>query len=617
MPSGAPPVPGRSRGVLRRCAVGPFQLGGRIIEGAAFPPSAIVRADGRIDEVDGAGGRRTLEAHPSLVRYALALLQSDRRRAAFFWAEPGGAWRRISIERVPSSEGADKALLEMPEEGLPYGLTARELDVLTLLGGGLNNREIADRLATSVRTVSTHVEHLLSKLSQSSRAGAGAMAVDQGVLRLPIPGGRPDLASLTIGVLERLANQTAPGAVRSRERREPARRPLLIGSVLPLTGPARADGVEMRNGAALAIHEINHRGGVGGRRLEHVVAPIDIFDAKSVTAGFETLMAVEVDAITSLYVFCEDVAMDRAAEYGAPFLHAMTSEHMAQLTSEDRRRYGSVFQVCASEVHYGRGFVRFLDEISASGAWRPHDRSVLFVETMLESSQMATGETLTASERSGWTVAGVHYVEAQDADWRGVVDVIHRTDPGAVLVTDFLPAELAAFQRAFVASPTDAIVYSVYSPSVPEYLQVAGRAAEGVLWSTVTGTYGDGVGQRFMNRYAQMHGQRPGRSHAGIAYDEVHLLAQAWASVENPRDFRAVAERLRRSPFRGVNGAYFLDNDRQSALAYPDVSRDPSLSQAHLVLQVQDGQHRIVAPEPYVEAPFRTPAWFRAARATA
>jgi branched-chain amino acid transport system substrate-binding protein len=112
-----------------------------------------------------------------------------------------------------------------------------------------------------------------------------------------------------------------------------------------------------------------------------------------------------------------------------------------------------------------------------------------------------------------------------------------------------------------------------------------------------------------MNRYARAHGRRPGRSHAGIAYDEVHLLAQAWATVDNPRDFRSVADRLRASRYRGVNGAYFLDNERQSALAYPDMTSDLSLSQAHLVLQVQGGEHRIVAPQPYVETSFRNPPW--------
>lgn len=589
--------------------------GDRITE-ETFADAALVGATGRIEEIDGARGRRVLEAHPALAGYAVALLTSGRRRAAFFWQRPDRGWYRVGVER--STGDADTALVTLADEDLPHGLTSRELDVLTLLAGGLNNREIAATLRTGVRTVATHVEHLLMKLSQRTRAGAGALAVDQGLLRLPLPGDGAQLEALTVGMLDLLAGGTAASPLRAAPIERPvARRPLLIGSALPLTGPARGDGIEMRNGAALAIDEINARGGVGGRRLEHVVVPTDIFDEESVRASFADLMAAEVDAITSLYVFCEDEAMEQAAAYGAPFLHAMTSEHMAQRTRDEPERYARIFQVCPSEVHYGRGFVRFLDELAAGGAWRPRRRSLLFVETHLQSSQMATADTLARAETSGWDVAGVHYVAARDAEWRGVLDVVHAVEPAAILITDFLPAELAAFQRAFAAAPTDSLVYAVYSPSVPEFLALAGDAADGLLWSTVTGTYGDDVGHRFMHRYAQAFGQPPGRSHAGIAYDEVHLLAQAWATVENPRDFRGVADRLRRQTHRGVNGSYHLDNEGQSALAYPDMTRDPSLSQAHLVLQVQGGRHRVLSPHPYVEASFCTPRWFGAARASA
>jgi branched-chain amino acid transport system substrate-binding protein len=594
----------------------------------AYPPSALVRDDGTLEEVDGAAGRRWLERRPELVRYAIALLRSDRRRALFFWRD-AGSWHRVSIERS-SGAGGHAAEVVASEEHLPYGITARELDVLTLIGGGLNNKEIAERLRTSVRTVGTHVEHLLAKLSQRSRAGAGAVAVDQGLLRLPIPGGGGSLEGLTVGVLERTLEDDPSSAVAndpiatvwpSRASLPPSttavRRPLLIGSALPLTGPVRGDGLEMRNGAALAIAEINARGGVAGRQLEHVVVPVDVFDAASVRSAFEALAAADVDAITSLYVFAEEAAIEMAAACGVPYLHAMTSEHLARRVAADPVRYGNVFQVCSSEIHYGRGFIRFLDDVTARGVWRPRERSVLFVETALPSSQMATAETLEAAEQSGWRVAGVHYVSAQRTDWDSVVGLIHRTDPGAILVTDFLPAELAGFQVRFAATPTDALVFAVYAPSVPEFLQLARGSAEGLVWSTVTGTYGDEMGAGFMRRYAAFASRPPGRSHAGIAYDEIHLLARAWSDVDNPRDFRAVARSLRRAPHRGVNGSYFLDNERQSGLAYPDTTLDPSLGQAHLVLQVQDGTHRILSPEPYVEAAFRPPSWWSEARSSA
>ena len=52
------------------------------------------------------------------------------------------------------------------------GLTRRELDVMELVAAGKTNRQIADELFLSVRTVDTHVSRILEKLGVSSRSAA-------------------------------------------------------------------------------------------------------------------------------------------------------------------------------------------------------------------------------------------------------------------------------------------------------------------------------------------------------------------------------------------------------------------------------------------------------------
>ncbi|MBI3647826.1 MAG: ABC transporter substrate-binding protein [Actinobacteria bacterium] len=565
---------------------------------------------GDVEECDGAAGRRLLEAEPLLVAYGAALVASGADLVRFFWHRADQGWMRVRIERATASAQTPSALVTIVRDSLPFGLTDRELDVLTLLAGGLHNREIAERLRASARTVSTHVEHILMKLGQRSRTGAAAMAVDRGLLHLPIPSGGLGMEALSIGTIERL--------VHGREEEDRAaspvlrRRPFLLGSAVPLSGPAWSDGLEMRNGASLAIDEVNSRGGIAGRRIELVVADAEMFSPEGIREAFEELAEAEVDAITMGYMLTEgDDLLDVAVEYGSPILHAITSEEQLRLVREDPGRYRRVFQVCPSEVHYGRGFARFLQEVTASGRWSPRRRTVEIVETPVEGGQMSTRHTLEAVERAGWSVALVERVPELGADWATVASRLREAEVGAVLIADYLPGELAGFQRAFASEPIESLVYAVYTPSIPEFLTLAGRAADGIVWSTVTGTYSDPLGSRFAGRFAQAFGRPPGRSHAGIAYDEVHLLAHAWAEVGNPRDFEAVAQHLRRGAHRGVNGAYFFDED-QSALAYPDMTLDPSLGQAHLVLQVRHARHRILGPPPYTEASFERPSWWPA-----
>lgn len=64
-------------------------------------------------------------------------------------------------------------------------LTARELEVLELMGSGLDPQAIADELIVSIHTARGHVKNILSKLGARSQLEAVAVANRQGILRMP------------------------------------------------------------------------------------------------------------------------------------------------------------------------------------------------------------------------------------------------------------------------------------------------------------------------------------------------------------------------------------------------------------------------------------------------
>ena len=70
----------------------------------------------------------------------------------------------LDLQR-PTNEKEDQELL-----------TAREVEVLQLLGRGLSNAEIAQSLSVSERTVRTHIGHILDKLHLASRTQAALHA---------------------------------------------------------------------------------------------------------------------------------------------------------------------------------------------------------------------------------------------------------------------------------------------------------------------------------------------------------------------------------------------------------------------------------------------------------
>lgn len=62
--------------------------------------------------------------------------------------------------------------------------TPREREVLKLVWGGLSNREIADRLGISSRTIEAHRASLMKKLRVANTAQLVRIAIEQGLIKV-------------------------------------------------------------------------------------------------------------------------------------------------------------------------------------------------------------------------------------------------------------------------------------------------------------------------------------------------------------------------------------------------------------------------------------------------
>ena len=69
-----------------------------------------------------------------------------------------------------------------PANPVSNDLTRRELEVLGLISRGHNNRDIANELVLSEKTVKTHVSNILSKLHLSDRTQAAIYAIREGLV---------------------------------------------------------------------------------------------------------------------------------------------------------------------------------------------------------------------------------------------------------------------------------------------------------------------------------------------------------------------------------------------------------------------------------------------------
>lgn len=115
---------------------------------------------------------------------AIEKARSALGEAAFSTAWTAGALIALDVAvtealaHVPSIRAAEPEPVAI-EDAL--GLSPREVEVLRLLAEGRTNREVADVLYISLRTVATHVDHILTKLNVRTRTAAVAFAVRNGL----------------------------------------------------------------------------------------------------------------------------------------------------------------------------------------------------------------------------------------------------------------------------------------------------------------------------------------------------------------------------------------------------------------------------------------------------
>ena len=135
-------------------------------------------------------GAGTWLAHTAY-EYARLLLgpeSPDRERGMLLLAEATELAERIGMATLLSRAQALGSAMPAPE--LPDGLSAREVEILSLVARGLSNREIGAELFISEHTAANHIRNILRKTESANRTEAASYAHRHGLAEGPAASGR-------------------------------------------------------------------------------------------------------------------------------------------------------------------------------------------------------------------------------------------------------------------------------------------------------------------------------------------------------------------------------------------------------------------------------------------
>ncbi|MYU05586.1 response regulator [Streptomyces sp. SID8366] len=176
--------------------------GTEVLAAVAATPVDVVLMDLRMPVMDGTEATRRLgEEHPGTAVVVLTTFADDDSILAALSAGARGYLTknagRQDIVRAIRAAAAGQSVLDYEVQNrllatvrtrpsadaqpLPRDLTRREREVLTLIGQGLPNRAIAEKLFISEATVKTHINNLFAKAGIQDRADAVRRAIAAGL----------------------------------------------------------------------------------------------------------------------------------------------------------------------------------------------------------------------------------------------------------------------------------------------------------------------------------------------------------------------------------------------------------------------------------------------------
>ncbi|MFI9103866.1 response regulator [Streptomyces fildesensis] len=178
--------------------------GTEVLTAVAAGPVDVVLMDLRMPRMDGIETtRRLTEEHPEVAVVVLTTFADDDSILAALSAGARGYLTknagRQDIVRAIRAAAAGQSVLDREVQNrllasvrtkpaaaeqplpLPEDITRREREVLTLIGQGLPNRAIAEKLFISEATVKTHINNLFAKAGIRDRADAVRRAIAAGL----------------------------------------------------------------------------------------------------------------------------------------------------------------------------------------------------------------------------------------------------------------------------------------------------------------------------------------------------------------------------------------------------------------------------------------------------
>ncbi len=322
--------------------------------------------------------------------------------------------------------------------------------------------------------------------------------------------------------------------------------PIKIGFIGPLSGDAASVGEPIKNGAELAVKEINANGGVNGRQIEMIYED-GACNGKNAASVAQKL--VNIDKVKYIVGgICSPEAFGfYPIAVAAKVFTLMPGASAPKLSGVSP----FVMRNNPNDNLVGVALADFLV------------KSYKNVYTITEQTEFAQGIEavfLAQMQKNNLTNSGQQGFDSKTTDFRSILLKVKEANPDVVFINVQTPPSLLRIaQQARQLGIKSQFVSTSFGPDPA--VQSGGSAVEGMIFADAPGLASEGKGKDLINKYKVAYGKDPSYAfYVGAAYDAVYLVSKAISSVGD--DTNKVQEYMHKvSNYVGTIGTYSFDKN--------------------------------------------------------
>jgi branched-chain amino acid transport system substrate-binding protein len=374
-----------------------------------------------------------------------------------------------------------------------------------------------------------------------------------------------------------------------------------VGFIAPLTGPAAEAGTALRQGAQLAMDEINAKGGidVGGtkQKLEVLFEDSSSKPEVGVSLGEKLITRDKIHVLVgeAFHSHVTLAVMELAPKYNIPVYSAEpVSGAIADKVKKDPKRYAMFWKGDFNSDAYAHAVFSSTMDLVKAGKFRPKAQTVAFVVEDTDYGRSNAADAAKLFTGAGWKVLTTETVPLGHTDFYPQFGKLRSLEPAVVITVFTGLASGVAYTKQYAEQGVTGLSIAVYHPIRPEFLPQAGKAAEGLLWVPLSfdpenlkhqQAFAVAIRDKFLK---DRPGARANSDHAS-GYDAIYNIAdtvQRARSLDPVKITNAFAKLDR----KGLIGRYQFDVEGgHYAKAGPDFIPIP-------MAQIQNGRNVIVWP---------------------